>query len=183
MKPIAVGLFDEQEIFRRGAVACVADDPVLDVVSDGPTPPRADALAGIDLDVAVVSPAVARAGTFGCPMVVCGATDTIRTIGTVPGVSAVFLRTELRPAQLVSAIRAAAVGLQIQSLGPSAHALDLRSRRVLELLAEGAATREISDTLGYSERTIKSVIGDLERSLGARSRAHAVALALREHLI
>ena len=181
MQPIAVGVFDEHEIFRRGAVACVTDDPLLQVVAEGDT--VADIRTEPEIDVAVVSPAVARSGRLDCPLVVCGASESVHSIAAEGGVSAVFLRAELRPEQLVSAIRAAAVGLQIQSLGRTDLLLDLRSRRVLELLADGAATREISDTLGYSERTIKAVIGDVERSLGARNRAHAVALALREHLI
>lgn len=178
MRAITVGVFDEQEIFRRGAVACVADDPMLEVVAEGPE------VGGDEPEVAVVSPAVARSGVLSCPLVVCGTCDTVADdIAGVPGVSAVFVRTELSADQLVSAVRAAAVGLQIQAYGRNGRALDTRSRQVLEMLADGAATREISDRLGYSERTIKAVIGDVERSLGARSRAHAVALALREHLI
>ncbi len=181
MQPIAVGVFDEHEIFRRGAVACVADDPFLQVVAEADM--VSDTSIEADIDVAVVSPSVARAGRLVCPLVVCGDSESGHAIAAEGGVSAVFLRAELRPEQLVSAIRAAAVGLQILSLGRTDIVLDLRSRRVLEMLAEGAATREISDSLGYSERTIKAVIGDVERSLGARNRAHAVALALREHLI
>lgn len=181
MQLIAVGVFDEHEIFRRGAVACVADDPLLQVVAEGDA--IADTSVEADMDVAVVSPAIARSGRLACPLVVCGASQSVHSIAAEGGVSAVFLRAELRPEQLVSAIRAAAVGLQIQSLGRTAPALDLRGRRVLEMLADGACTREISDSLGYSERTIKAVIGDVERSLGARNRAHAVALALRENLI
>lgn len=181
MHPIAVGVFDEHEIFRRGAVACVADDPLLQVVAEGAAVEGTGSEA--DIDVAVVSPDVARSNRLGCPLIVCGASESVHTIAAETGVSAVFLRTDLRPDQLVSAIRAAAVGLQIQPRGHNDVVLDLRSRRVLEMLADGAATREISDRLGYSERTIKAVIGDVERSLGARNRAHAVALALREHLI
>lgn len=179
---IAVGLFDEQEIFRRGAVACIADDTMLQVVAEGPTAGEAEA-AG-DLDVAVVSPTVASEGRLSCPLVVCGTGETARTpIAGDQRVSAVFPRTELSPVQLVSAIRAAAAGLQIRSQNQSRQGLDLRARCVLEMLADGAATREISARLGYSERTIKAVIQDVERSLGAKSRAHVVALALREHLI
>lgn len=178
MGPIAVGLFDEEEIFRRGAVACIADDPMLEVVAEGPTARE------IELDVAVVSPTVASRSRLSCPLIVCGTGETARTaIAGDPRVSAVFPRTELSPAQLVSAIRAAAAGLHIQSHRDHDQALDGRSRRVLEMLAEGAATREISARLGYSERTIKAVIQDIEHSLGARSRAHAVAVALRERLI
>ena len=64
-------------------------------------------------------------------------------------------------------------------------AMDLGSRavRVLELLADGRTTREIADDLSYSERTIKKHIHDLERRLGARSRAQVVAQAIRQGVI
>ena len=39
------------------------------------------------------------------------------------------------------------------------------------------------DALSYSERTIKGVIQEIERELGARSRAHAVAEGIRQGLI
>ena len=54
---------------------------------------------------------------------------------------------------------------------------------MLRLLAEGADTLQISRELSYSERTIKSLIQDVERELGARSRAQAVARGIREGLI
>ena len=61
--------------------------------------------------------------------------------------------------------------------------LDDRRMRVLRMLAEGADTQEISHSLSYSERTIKGLIGEIERLLGARSRAQAVAEGIRQGLI
>jgi DNA-binding CsgD family transcriptional regulator len=54
---------------------------------------------------------------------------------------------------------------------------------VLRLLARGADTQEISRSLRYSERTIKTLIQEIERELGARSRAQAVAEGIRLGLI
>ena len=54
---------------------------------------------------------------------------------------------------------------------------------ILRLLAEGADTLDISRQLRYSERTIKGLIQDIERELGARSRAQAVARGIRRGLI
>jgi DNA-binding NarL/FixJ family response regulator len=98
-------------------------------------------------------------------------------------VLAVLTRNRVSADQLVSAVRAAAVGLSIQPTPRPPGSLDSRSIEVLQLLAEGAATKEISHRMGYSERTIKGIIRDISIGLGARSRAHAVATALREHLI
>jgi DNA-binding NarL/FixJ family response regulator len=54
---------------------------------------------------------------------------------------------------------------------------------VLRLLAAGETTKSISAKLAYSERTIKTVIRDLQNELSARSRAHVVAEAMRQGLI
>lgn len=61
--------------------------------------------------------------------------------------------------------------------------LSRRDLNVLRLLADGQSTAEISVDLAYSESTIKNVIHDMVRQLGARNRAHAVALAIRAGVI
>ena len=43
-------------------------------------------------------------------------------------------------------------------------------------LVEGATDREIARDLGVSERTVSSDVREMSRRLGARSRAHAIAL-------
>jgi DNA-binding NarL/FixJ family response regulator len=63
------------------------------------------------------------------------------------------------------------------------HDLSPRDVWVLRLLSEGRSTAGIAEELAYSESTIKNVIHDLVRQLGARNRAHAVALAIRAGLI
>ena len=92
-------------------------------------------------------------------------------------------RRDVTPQQITSAVRAASVGLRVNTVEQELPSLDDRSVEVLRLLADGADTREISGSLGYSERTIKGVIYDVERELGARNRAHAVAEAVRQRLI
>ena len=61
--------------------------------------------------------------------------------------------------------------------------LTQREAQVLELLAEGLNNREIGDGLYLSEETVKSHVKTLLEKLHARSRAHAVALAIRGGLI
>ena len=58
-----------------------------------------------------------------------------------------------------------------------------REQHVLGLIADGLATREVSELLCYSERTVKSVLHDAVTKLGARSRSEAVAHAVRDGLI
>jgi len=54
---------------------------------------------------------------------------------------------------------------------------------VLRLLADGRSTSDIAVDLAYSESTIKNIIHDLVHQLGARNRAHAVAMAIRAGVI
>ena len=178
MNQIDVAVFDEHEIFRRGTVGCLQADPLMSVVAEGSDP------VAVDADVAVVSGRVATSHRFGFPLVVCDSGEAAaKSLTDEARVLAVLTRNRVTADQLVSAVRAAAVGLRIQAKPRSSGSLDSRSIEVLQLLADGAATKEISDRMGYSERTIKGIIRDINIGLGARSRAHAVATALREHLI
>jgi DNA-binding NarL/FixJ family response regulator len=54
---------------------------------------------------------------------------------------------------------------------------------ILQLLSEGRNTVEIARTLGYSERTIKSVLHGAINRLGLHGRVHAVAHAMRSGMI
>ncbi|MER7466651.1 response regulator transcription factor [Streptomyces sp. NPDC097981] len=58
-----------------------------------------------------------------------------------------------------------------------------RETDVLRLIAEGLDTRQISDKLAYSERTVKNILHALMTRLQLANRAHAVAYALREGYI
>ena len=177
MRTVRVGVIDENEIFRRGALACLREDESLIVVEGIDTP-------GIELDVIVTTAAGAKSTSMTCPLVIC-IPDVNRSheFSELPNVAAVLPRRDLTPEQLVSAVRAAASGLRINPPSATPRRLDQRKVDVLRLLAEGADTREIATTLGYSERTIKSVIYEAERELGARNRAQAVAEAVRQDLI
>ena len=61
--------------------------------------------------------------------------------------------------------------------------LDDRDIEVLLLMADGMSTAVIAQRLAYSESTIKNIIHAIVGRLGARNRAHAVAIAVRTGLI
>lgn len=71
--------------------------------------------------------------------------------------------------------------LSPQGLGDSG--LNTREVDVLRLVAEGLGTAEIAERLNYSERTVKLEMHRLTTRLKLRSRAHAVAYALRAGLL
>jgi DNA-binding CsgD family transcriptional regulator len=64
-----------------------------------------------------------------------------------------------------------------------ANALSPREREVLALLAEGASNKEIARALALSVHTVKFHVAALIEKLGARSRAEAVAIAIRSGLV
>jgi DNA-binding NarL/FixJ family response regulator len=177
---VRVGVVDEHEIFRRGVVTCLAEDGLC-VVVDAPGGPVTESL-----DVAVVSPAALTAERFDCPLVVC--TPDGRTGREAAGnqVLGVLPRSSLTVEQLVATVRAAAAGLRVSGIpseGREGGRIEGRELEVLRLLAQGAGTREIAESLCYSERTVKTLIQEIERELGARSRAQAVAEGIRLGII
>lgn len=58
-----------------------------------------------------------------------------------------------------------------------------RQMEVLHLLAAGASTSQIQDTLHLARETVRNHIRHLLRALGANSRLEAVAVARRSGLI
>jgi DNA-binding NarL/FixJ family response regulator len=71
------------------------------------------------------------------------------------------------------------VGGETDGLLPVQATLSIRQVEVLQLIADGKTTREISDLLVLSERTVERHIADLYNKIGARNRAEATAYALR----
>jgi DNA-binding CsgD family transcriptional regulator len=175
-----VGVVHEHDVLRRGIAGCLEEDPALKVVfavAEGPP--------NEPIDVAVVSSRALAVESFDCPVVLFRDTTASGPVVQHEAVYATLSLPQLTAEQLVASVRAAAVGLRVseQEAQRSAGRLDERRLEVLRLLAAGETTKSISAKLAYSERTIKTVIRDLETELGTRSRAHAVAEAIRQGLI
>ena len=56
--------------------------------------------------------------------------------------------------------------------------LSVREKEVLELLASGADNNEVATELGISPETVRNHTRNARRKLGARSRSHAIAIAI-----
>jgi DNA-binding NarL/FixJ family response regulator len=127
--------------------------------------------------------------------------ELVHAAGEASGVLAAELLT---PEMVAVAVRAISLGLGVLGIdllqdlcrerqpsqeprnGDAADEGELLTQRehaVLSLVAEGVPSREIAHRLAYSERTIKNVLHDAVTKLGARSRSHAVAMAVRERII
>ena len=60
--------------------------------------------------------------------------------------------------------------------------LSRRELEVLSLIAEGMSTREVARALWITEETVKSHVARVLARLGARTRAHAIAIVYRDGL-
>jgi DNA-binding CsgD family transcriptional regulator len=113
-------------------------------------------------------------------------------------VTAVVILRDVTPSRVVSTVRAATSGggsISRELLGqllaindaarpdPSEPQLTEREYDVLQMLADGETTRGIAERLSYSERTVKNIVRDLLVKLNCKTRAHAVALAVRHGVI
>ena len=78
-------------------------------------------------------------------------------------------------------VRGFSIGARLGA--PSAPGLTLTQRTVLQGMSQGRSNRDIAEALGISEDAVKSHAAGLYRKLGARDRAHAVALGLRQRLM
>jgi DNA-binding NarL/FixJ family response regulator len=97
------------------------------------------------------------------------------------------------PSELTSAIRAVAAGgeyvdprlarLLDGREAETMQRLSPREREILELLVDGMTGEEIADHLVLSPQTVQTHVRNLMRKLGARTRVHAVAIALRSREI
>jgi len=175
-----VGVVHEHDVLRHGIAGCLQEDESLTLVFAVPEGPAPEAV-----DVAVVSVHALSASSFDVPLVLFheGAARTPARGGGQ--VYAMLSLPRLTAEQLVASVRAAAAGLRVSELAtaPAPSRLDERRLEVLRLLAAGETTKTISAKLSYSERTIKTLIRDVEYELSARSRAQAVAEAIRQGLI
>ena len=66
---------------------------------------------------------------------------------------------------------------------PPSPALTARELQILRLLADGASTQRIADTLFISVTTTRNHVQNILRKLDVHSKLEAVSLALRTHLL
>jgi LuxR family quorum sensing-dependent transcriptional regulator len=98
--------------------------------------------------------------------------------------------TVTRPMRIMIWAAASFAALRLEQLvdadpnlvGPHVH-LTARELAVLRLISTGAQFREVAEALGLGEETVRSHVKKAQSKLGVRSRTHAVAEALRQHLI
>lgn len=189
MEHLRVGILEDDEVLSRGIVAILSEQGCSCIVLDGAreaSPEAADAKA--TLDVAVVCSRSARDLELSCPVILLTAPVPSGQASrhVTSNVMATLPHDGLTGDQLVASVRAAAAGLRVENASSGSATeplLDPRRIDVLRLLATGATTRAIARELQLSERTVKTLVREIQLSLGATTRAQAVAEGFRLGLI
>jgi DNA-binding NarL/FixJ family response regulator len=189
MEPLHVGVLEGDELYRRGMMAVLNEDGCvcIDLGGDRETSPEAVDAPGT-LDVAVVCSRLLDEVRLSCP-IVCLAIPELQGAESCHSslkVKATLPHEGLTAEELLASVRAAAAGLQVESpnlSGLNGDVMGPRRIEVLKLLAGGADTRTIAGDLQLSERTVKTLIHDIQLTLGVTTRAQAVAEAIRLGLL
>jgi DNA-binding NarL/FixJ family response regulator len=188
-EPLRVGVLEEDEVYGRGVMAVLNEDGCvcIDLGGDRETSPEA-ADAEDRLDVAVVCSRLLEMVRLSCPVVCLAVTELqgAESCHSSLNVKATLPHQGLSAEKLVASVRAAAAGLQVESPSLSrlnGGVMDPRRIEVLKLLAGGADTRTIATDLQLSERTVKTLVHDIQLTLGVTTRAQAVAEAIRLGLL
>ena len=206
---IRVLLADDHAIVRMGLRAVLDSEEDITIVGEADTADdavRAVENAGADIDVVLMdlrfgpgqsgreletgASATARIRKLPDPpnvLVVTNYDTDVDILGAIEAGAVGYLLKDAPPAELISAVRAAATGATAMSGSVAtrlmhreeepANALTSRELEVLQLVADGRSNREIGATLFLSEATVKSHLVHINTKLGVRSRTSAVAAA------
>lgn len=193
-------LSDDHPVVRAGIRALLESEADLQVVAEAATAEDAVRLAaasGIDLVLMDLQFPGAMQGAeatrrirshAGAPRVlVLTNYDTDADIlGAIEAGASGYLLKDAPPAELVAAVRAAAVGesalapavsTRLNASREAGDRLTAREAEVLTLVAEGRSNRDIGRALFLSEATVKSHLVHIFTKLGVGSRTAAVARA------
>jgi signal transduction histidine kinase/DNA-binding NarL/FixJ family response regulator len=102
-----------------------------------------------------------------------------------------IIHKSIEPEELVDAVRAVANGARLiarphgsaEDQENGASPLSRREREILSLVAAGHTNAEIAEALFFATKTVERHVATIVGKLGARNRAHAVALAVAHQII
>lgn len=201
---IRVLVVDDHAMVRAGLGAVLAADGDIDVVGEA-----ADGAAAVtaaveivpdvilmDLSMPVVDGVTATRDVLAqVPatriVVLTSFADHERVRGALAAGAVGYQLKDAEPEALRDAVRAAAIGhvpldprvagALLPRVSDPSDGLSPREREVLLLAAAGRANKQIAQSLGITERTVKAHLGSVYRHIGVADRTSA-ALWARDHL-
>jgi len=207
MKPIRLFLVDDHPLFREGLARLLESEPEFEVCGREGT--VQEALASLDranpdvvlLDVDLgngrgldlVQQMKLRQTPVRVLVVTAGVTDREAVQLVQAGVAGIFHKNKA-PEVLCSAIREVAAGgvhLESRYLKPLFETIDEsraappkltdREIRIMRLVLQGLANKEIGQQLEVAESTVKAALRALFDKLGVRTRSQLVRVALEQY--
>ncbi len=180
-------------IFRRGLCGCALEAGFAvvgesEALTPVPEPGNADVLV-FDLDQLPHVLLLEGAGSARLVALVDAVDEALLPTLLEAGVDGFLLRPQMRPPELARCLHTVVSGGRWYPGAPrrlrptSRLRLTPREVAVLRLLADGDRTIEIAHALSYSERMVKNIVHDVMTKMECRTRAQAVALVVREHVI
>ena len=207
---IGIILVDHRRMVRSSMETFISEQPDLEVIGQASDPataiellkdcPTEGTVVVVDLesaDGAGLNLVRTIEQDFpGCTVVGFGRGEDVAGIGRAfyAGVSA-FVDANVGPAELISAIRAAAAGdivvkgiprqllprlaQEIENLKSGGPKLTERECQILQVAAEGLAAQDIAKQIGISVRTVTTHLSHIYGKLGVHSRVAAIAVATK----
>ncbi|MCB1626448.1 MAG: response regulator transcription factor [Xanthomonadales bacterium] len=204
--PIRLLLVDDHAVVREGLKALLEEQPDMRVVAEyAHASELIDALPTVQADVLILDlriPGSEAAETIGevkrlqpalAVLVFTSFADDQEVLSVLDAGAEGYLLKDALGADLLRALRLLAEGESW--LDPSAQRALVRARRrqqgpltrltprerdVLQLLTRGASNRDIAQSLGLTERTVKGYLTQIFEKLDVRDRTQAALLAVRE---
>jgi two-component system response regulator DevR len=199
---ISIFVLDDHEVVRRGVVEMLSEVADFEVVGQAGTVAEAlDRLPAADPDVAILDSRLPDGSGIEVCRIIRDQSPTVRCLiltsyddddailAAVLAGAAGYLLKQIRGADLIAAVRAAAAGeslldpaLTSRVLGHIRESrqedarlasLNAQERRILLLIADGLTNRQIGERLFLAEKTIKNNITSLLAKLGMQRRTQA----------
>jgi len=212
---VTVLLADDEPLVRSGLAAILGAEPDLEVVGEAGTGAEAVSLCRSSApDVVLMDVRMPALDGIQATRRIVDAPDPPRVVvlttfenddyvyDALQAGACGFLLKRARPAEIVQAVRLAAVGdtlmfpAAIRDLalrhrapgsasGPASLSARLtdREREVLALMASGLSNGEIARSLTLGTETVKTHVGNVLAKLGARDRTQAVVLAYQSGFV
>ena len=204
MKKIKVLIADDHEIMRVGLATMLETDAAIKVVAEAADGAEAvQKTLQLHPDVVVMDLMMPEMdGSEATTKIKAAAPNTkillLTTFGTSDGIAHALdagaegaLLKSAASIDILKAVKRIAEGGQVVSdevrellaKAPPVPELTDRQRQILKSITEGLTNYAIATRLGISEDGVKRHVNAIFLKLGVESRAEAVAIALRKHLL